>query len=230
MSKKPVIKTSRILLSLVLVLGILAALLFLSAGSLKWLQAWLFIAAIGIFFLFYIFWGIKKDPQQFEERSRKSENIKRWDKIIMGIYTGLLPTIFMIAGFDVVRFGWSEMPTLFQVLAWLGLCSAASLIFWTVAANTFLARYVRIQDDRGQKVVTAGPYHYVRHPMYLGIIVFFLSLGPALGSCYALIPGVVIDILFIIRTAKEDQTLQEELAGYPDYSEKVIYRLIPWVW
>lgn len=230
MSNTPVIKTSRVLFSLVLVISILAVLLFLPAGSLKWLQAWFFIAAIGIFFLFYIFWGINKDPQQFEERSRKSENVKRWDRIIMGIYTGFLPTIFIIAGFDVVRFGWSEMPVPFQVLAWLGLCVSAALIFWTVAANTYLSRYVRIQDDREQKVVAAGPYHYVRHPMYLGILVLFLSVGPALGSCYALIPGAAIDILFIIRTAKEDKTLQEELAGYQEYSEQVKYRLIPWIW
>jgi len=148
----------------------------------------------------------------------------------MGIYTGFLPTVFIIAGLDVVRFGWSEVPLLFQVLAWLGLCSSAALIFWTVATNTFLSRYVRIQDDREQKVVAAGPYKYIRHPMYLGILVLFLSLGPALGSCYALIPGAIIDILFLIRTAKEDKTLQEELAGYQEYAQQVKYRLFPWIW
>jgi protein-S-isoprenylcysteine O-methyltransferase Ste14 len=230
MSRKPVIKITRILGNLLLVLSILAAILFLPAGSLEWVQAWIFIAILGIFFLLYIYWGIYKDPQQFQERSQISKNVKRWDRIIMGIYAGFLPTVFIVAGFDVVRFGWSEVPVPFQMLAWLGLCAAAALILWTVAANTYLARYVRIQDDRGQKVITTGPYHYVRHPMYLGIMILFLSIGPVLGSCYALIPGAIIDILFIIRTAKEDKTLQEELEGYQDYARQVKYRLIPWIW
>ena len=86
------------------------------------------------------------------------------------------------------------------------------------------------QDDRGQEVVDSGPYHFIRHPMYLGIIILFLCLGPALGSLYALIPGVLIDVLYLIRTAKEDQMLQKELAGYQDYAEKVRYRLLPGIW
>ncbi len=223
-------KITRVLGNLVLIFGIAAALLFLPAGSLKWLPAWLLIAFLGLYFLLYIYWGMFKDPEQFKERSHKSENIKGWDKIILGIYTALLPTVFILAGFDAVRFGWSTVPLAVQILAWLGLFTAAALVFWTVTTNTYLSRYVRIQDDREQQVVIAGPYRGIRHPMYLGVLILFLSLGPALGSWYTLIPGGLIDILFIIRTAKEDKTLQEELAGYSDYAERVPYRLIPGIW
>jgi protein-S-isoprenylcysteine O-methyltransferase Ste14 len=117
-----------------------------------------------------------------------------------------------------------------QALAWAGLVLAAALILWTAASNTYLSRQARIQDERGQEVVTSGPYHYIRHPMYLGILILFLCLGPALNSWYTLIPSLAIDILFIVRTAKEDKMLREELAGYEDYARRVRYRLIVGIW
>ena len=88
----------------------------------------------------------------------------------------------------------------------------------------------RIQDDRGQVVVTAGPYRYVRHPMYLGVILLFLGMPVALGSWWALWPGVVIGALFVLRTAKEDRMLRDELPGYAEYTQRVRYRLVPRVW
>lgn len=220
----------RLIFKVLLALLILAALLFLPAGRLDWPQAWIFILIIGIYFLIYVIWGIRKDPEQTQERSQMAENVKRWDKVIMGIYTFLLPIVFITAGFDAGRFGWSSTPLFVQLLGWLGLITAAALIFWTVRTNTYLSRYARIQDDRGQEVVIAGPYRFVRHPMYLGILILFISIGPTLNSLYTLIPGVIINFLFIIRTANEDKMLQEELAGYHDYSQKVRYRLIPGIW
>jgi protein-S-isoprenylcysteine O-methyltransferase Ste14 len=99
-----------------------------------------------------------------------------------------------------------------------------------VTTNTFLSRQARIQDERHQVVVTSGPYRYLRHPMYLGILVLFLCLAPALGSWYALIPGLAIDVLFVVRTVKEDQMLREELPGYEDYAQRVRFRLVPGLW
>ena len=79
-------------------------------------------------------------------------------------------------------------------------------------------------------VITSGPYGHVRHPMYLGIIVLFLCLAPALGSGYALLPGLAIGILFVVRTSKEDKMLRDELLGYEDYVQRVRYRLLPGLW
>jgi protein-S-isoprenylcysteine O-methyltransferase Ste14 len=93
--------------------------------------------------------------------------------------------------------------------------------------STYLSRQARIQEDRGQEVVSTRPYRRIRHPMYRGNLVLFLSLGPALGSWCALMPSVAIDVLFIVRTAKEDRMLREELPGYDDYARRVRYRLIP---
>jgi len=220
----------RLIFKVLSVLLILAVLLFLPAGRLNWPQAWIFILTIGIYFLIYVIWGIRKDPEQTQERSQMAENVKRWDKVIVGIYTCLLPTVFITAGFDAGRFGWSSTPLFFQLLGWLGLIMAAALIFWTIRTNTYLSRYARIQDDRGQVVVISGPYHFVRHPMYSGILILFICIGPTLGSLFALIPGIIIDILFIIRTANEDKMLREELEGYLEYTQKVHYRLIPGIW
>lgn len=221
---------ARILLQLVILLGILSLLLFLPAGTLHWPQAWLLISFLSFYFLIYIYLGICKDPEQTRERSHVAQNVKPWDKRIMTIYTLLLPTVFILAGLDFGRFEFSTVPIALQILAWAGLVMAGALILWTVTANTYLSRFARIQDDRDQQVIATGPYRFIRHPMYLGIIVLFLCLGPALGSFLALMPGWLIDILFLIRTAKEDHMLQEELPGYQAYSQQVTSRLLPGIW
>ncbi|MGD8245572.1 MAG: isoprenylcysteine carboxylmethyltransferase family protein [Anaerolineae bacterium] len=186
--------------------------------------------SFGTFLLLYALWGMVKDPPQLQERSRADENVKRWDRVILGVYTALLPTVFIVAGFDAGRFCWSEVPVAVQALAWAGLVLAAALILWTAMTSTYLSRQARIQEDRGQEVVSIRPYRRIRHPMYRGILVLFLSLDPALGSWCALIPSVAIDVLFIVRTAKEDRMLREELPGYDDYARRVRYRLIPRIW
>jgi len=104
------------------------------------------------------------------------------------------------------------------------------LLFWVTAANSYLSSYARIQQDRGQQVVTTGPYQYVRHPMYAAVIPFIICVALILGSWWALIPGGVIGVLFIIRTALEDRMLQDELPGYKEYAQRVRYRLLPRVW
>ena len=230
MAQRPRPTIGRLVSRLLLVLGILAALLFLPAGRLDWPQAWAVILSFGAFLLVYALWGMYRDPDQLQERSQVAPNVKSWDKAILGIYTALLPTVFVLAGLDVGRFEWSEVPVGVQLLAWLGLVSAAALILWTTTANTYLSRQARIQADRGQTVISTGPYSHVRHPMYLGILVLFLCLGPVLSSWYALLPGLAIDVLFAVRTAKEDKMLHEELPGYEEYAHRVRYRLIPGVW
>ena len=122
------------------------------------------------------------------------------------------------------------MPLPAKLLAWLGLALAGALIFWALATNTYLSRMAHIQDDRGQVVVTAGPYRFVRHPMYLGVILLFLSMPVALGSWWALLLGAVIGLIFLLRTAKEDRMLRDELPGYPEYAGRVRYRLVPGIW
>lgn len=230
MEETPKPKFSRIVLQLIILFGILASLLFLPAGTWDWPQAWLLILFLLVYFILYIYFGIYRDPEQTQERSKLARNVKHWDKVIMATYTALLPMVFIVAGLDVGRFELVRVPNIVQLLAWTGLVFAGGIIMWTVISNTYLSRYARIQDDREQKVIISGPYRLVRHPMYAGIIILFLCIGLALGSFLSLIPGLLIDLLFIIRTAKEDQMLREELAGYKDYTKQVRYRLLPGIW
>jgi protein-S-isoprenylcysteine O-methyltransferase Ste14 len=105
-----------------------------------------------------------------------------------------------------------------------------AVTYWAMAVNPFLSTIVRIQDDRGHFVVTSGPYRYVRHPMYAMILLMWPGIALELGSWWALIPAVVIAIVFVIRTTLEDRTLQAELPGYAAYGQQTRYRLLPGVW
>jgi protein-S-isoprenylcysteine O-methyltransferase Ste14 len=214
-------------LAVILALG---AVLFISAGRLGWLQAWLFLLAFGGFLIFYGLWALRNDPGQLNERSQVGQNTKGWDKVILTVYTLLLIGMLVLAGLDAGRFRWTEVPLVLQGLGWFGAACAGFLVWWTASVNTFLSRNVRIQTDRGQQVIDTGPYSRVRHPMYLGVMVFMLSIPLLLGSLWALVPGALIGVLFTLRTTLEDRTLQSELPGYSEYAQHVRYRLLPWVW
>jgi protein-S-isoprenylcysteine O-methyltransferase Ste14 len=220
----------RLLVRLIIVTVLFALPLFLAAGRLDWPAAWTFMITFFLFLLAYGLWGMRSDPEQLRERGHVAENVKPWDKAIMGIYTVLLVVLLVVAGLDAGRFGWSSLPLLIRILGWIGLIVPAGLISWTIRENTYLGRMARIQDDRGQQVVSTGPYRYVRHPMYIGIIVLFIGLPLALGSGWGLAPGGLIGIVFIVRTALEDHMLRQELPGYEEYAGRVRYRLLPGVW
>jgi protein-S-isoprenylcysteine O-methyltransferase Ste14 len=214
---------------LAVILG-LAILLFIPAGRLNWLQAWAFILVFAGFLTFYGLWAVRNDPGQLQERSRVGQNTKGWDKIILAVYTVLLIGMLVLAGLDASRFRWAPAPQMLQGLGWLGAALAGLLVWRTVSVNTFLSRNVRIQEDRSQQVIDTSPYARIRHPMYLGVIILMLSIPLLLGSLWALIPGGLIGILFVVRTALEDRTLQLELPGYSEYVGRVRFRLIPRIW
>jgi len=216
--------------ALLAVIVIMDALLFGAAGRLDWLGAWLLTGLYFLFLLLVAIWTTIKAPGLMEERSRKAANVKTWDNVIMSIYTVLLFVLLIIAGLDAGRFRWSVMPVALQILGIVLLALSGYVIWRVIAVNYYLSRYARIQDDRGQKVVAEGPYRYVRHPMYAMFIPFMAGIAFVLGSWWALLPGGLIGVLFIIRTALEDKMLQQELPGYREYAQKVRYRLFPGVW
>ena len=222
----------RLWLQMSLYFVIILAVLFVPAGRLDWLAGWAFLGmfmfAVGILAI----WTRHKDPALLVERQTASQaqNVKRWDRILMSVYGVLLLVLIVIAGVDAGRLGWSHIPTGLRTIGWLGLCVAFLIVWRVMAENTYLSKHVRIQEERGHQVITTGPYQYVRHPMYVGVIIAMLSIPLALGSWWALVPAMLIVILFIARTALEDRTLMEELTGYKDYAKRVRYRLVPKVW
>ncbi len=221
---------TRGILRILIVVGVMAGILFAAAGRVDWLAAWLLTILYLIFLLIMMIWGIKNAPDLFQERGRIASNVKSWDKIINAAYAILLIVLLIIAGLDAGRYGWSEMPFILQVLGALGLFLAGWVIWWALAENAYASRWARIQQDRGQQVVTSGPYRYLRHPMYAAIILLVFCIAIELGSWWALFPGGLIAGLFVIRTELEDRMLHEELAGYREYASQVRYRLIPGIW
>jgi len=135
-----------------------------------------------------------------------------------------------MAGLD-QRHGWTGSLPLGVQMAALILCVLGYALFvWATASNPFFSQIVRIQSERGHTVASGGPYQYMRHPGYLGAIIFELTVALLLASWWALLISGLCAILLILRTALEDRTLQAELTGYADYGRQVRYRLVPGIW
>ena len=231
-SEKPRLERSGInrIIQILFSIVLMGLVLFLTAGRIDWPAAWIFLGTYALTILTVGIWVARKHPDVVNERGKIAHNAKSWDKVLMTIYAVMLLAVFAVAGLDAGRFGWSVMPLAVQIAGYIALLLAMTVTYWAMAANPFLSTVVRIQADRGHYVVTSGPYRYVRHPMYA--MMFFMWPGTALtlGSWWALLPAAVIVIVFVIRTALEDRTLQAELPGYPAYAQRVRYRLVPGIW
>ncbi len=205
-------------------------LIFVPAGTLHWPEAWLLLLLYFAGISAVMIWMKTKAPGLLKERMSRNKEIKTWDKMIMTAYSFLLIILLAVPGLDAVRFVWSDVPLFVKVLGFMGYIPALLFGFWAVRENAYASDVVRIQEDRGHSVCTTGPYRFVRHPMYVGVILFILCFPLSLGSLYSFIPASLIVALFIIRTSLEDKTLQKELPGYKEYAQKVRYRLFPGVW
>jgi len=172
-----------------------------------------------------------KNPDLSRRRARLGAGTKRWDKVILGVALPMPIVALAVAGLG-VRFGWSTLAP-WPLLWWVGaLLYAASVawVTWAMVTNNHFEGTVRVQSDIGHRVVDSGPYRAVRHPGYSGSLIFFLGLPLMLGSIWAFVPSAVAIVLFVLRTALEDRTLQAELEGYADYARRVPFRLVPGVW
>jgi protein-S-isoprenylcysteine O-methyltransferase Ste14 len=210
--------------------AILGAVLYVTSGQWKWPLAWAYLGLYAVILVSGSFLAIHRDPDFASERTRAKEGTKTWDKWLSGpLFSPLWLAIYVVAGLD-KRFNWSPrlMPVAIGGVALSGLGYLPPL--WAMATNRFYGRYVRIQTDRGHTVVTTGPYRFVRHPAYAGLVVFMLASALALESLWALIPAGTVAIVLIVRTALEDRTLLAELAGYKAYAQRTRYRLLPGVW
>jgi protein-S-isoprenylcysteine O-methyltransferase Ste14 len=157
--------------------------------------------------------------------------VKTWDKWISGFwFLGQYVLLPLIAALD-FRFGWTgEVAIGWHILGAVMYALSLELSSWAMITNAYFSTAVYIQKDRGQQVCSTGPYHYVRHPGYVGFFFQALSTPILLGSLWALLFAIPIAVLMIIRTAKEDRLLQQELPGYKEYAQQVKYRLMPGVW
>jgi protein-S-isoprenylcysteine O-methyltransferase Ste14 len=208
-------------------LAITGVCLFASAGRLDWLNGWVLLAlsfATGVAFM------ACRSADLTEERSHVKPG-KSWDKAIVGFTVLLGPmAMWITAGLD-NRFHWtSGMPSWAFAAGVLLAVLGAALTAWAMRSNEFFSSVVRIQKDRGHTVATGGPYRFVRHPGYTGMIAFLLATPLILNSYWAFVPAAVTVAVNVLRTALEDRTLHCELDGYADYAREVRYKLLPAVW
>jgi protein-S-isoprenylcysteine O-methyltransferase Ste14 len=220
----------RAIWSLGIVLVIMALALFLPAGSFKWIHGWLFLGSFT--FLLALSYGYlaRVNPELVAARSKIQSGTKSWDRVVFTVLELALVAILIVAGFDDGRFHWTPLPTWVVVLGYVLNCFGWATFVWAMRVNKFAEATVRIQTDRAHKVIDTGPYAFVRHPFYVGAIVWLLALPLSLASFWALIPTAVAIFVMLVRTKLEDRTLQNELAGYRDYARRVRYRLVPGVW
>jgi protein-S-isoprenylcysteine O-methyltransferase Ste14 len=205
--------------------------LFGAAGTLLWPAAWVFLALVFGAGLLITRMLAKHDPALLEERMKPivQKDQPRWDRILLPILIVLWACWLALMGLD-ARYGWSAMPVWLQWIGGAGIALAMWLWFLIFRENTFLAPVVKIQTERGHKVVSTGPYAVVRHPMYAVALLLFAASTLLLGSWYGLIAALALAALLVLRTALEDRELKRGLAGYTDYAGRVRYRLIPLVW
>lgn len=209
---------------------ILGVILFWSAGTMNWPMAWALLAIMFAWAAGMLIVMAKRHPQLLAERTGPRKGAKSTDAAIMGVVGLLTIGRSVVAGLD-IRYGWTTaLPFALQLAALAFAALSYALVVWATASNPFFSQIVRIQKERGHYVASGGPYRFVRHPGYVGSVVHELSAPIMLGSWWALIPGVVIFLLFVVRTALEDRTLLSELEGYSEYSRKVRYRLLPGIW
>jgi protein-S-isoprenylcysteine O-methyltransferase Ste14 len=203
-----------------------AAALFASAGSFAILSFWLYLAILGLVFIISF---AMLDRGLLEERMRPGG---RPIPLGLRLLNVVLLIHLIIAGLDRGRMHWSDtVSPWLQAAGFLIIAAGYALVFWAMQVNRFSSSIVRIQSERGQYVVTSGPYAFIRHPAYAAGFLIIVASGVALGSWLAAAFLVAIGLPFLLyRAISEDRVLQRRLPGYADYAQRVKWRLIPGIW
>jgi len=204
--------------------------LLISGWDFGWWQGWLYSALILVAGIAPRIWAEKRHPGLMAERVKfgRNQNVKSWDKVLSPLMAvSMTFPLFIVAGLD-HHFEWSPVFSIsLNILGFILIVIGYSFASWALAENRFFSSVVRIQTDRGHMVCDSGPYRIVRHPGYAGNLLALPGIALALSSVWTIIPAIAALIIAIIRTTLEDQTLQKELPGYKDYTQRVPYRLFP---
>lgn len=210
-------------------MGLLGTILFVSAGTLNWPQALIFLSVYAVCFILTSLILFLKAPQLMDERRVKHDNVKRWDKPLVRAFQAMYFPMFILSGLD-RRWNWSKVAIGVSIVALILVIAFFVIATWSPLVNPHLETYVRIQTDRGHQVIDSGPYSIVRHPTYIGLAIFFIAIPLSLGSLVGLIPSSIAVLCLAIRTYLEDKTLLTELGGYSAYAQRVRYRWLPGLW
>lgn len=211
-------------------IAIFAVLLFASAGTWAWPRAWAYVAVVLVLEVVTLVLLALRAPETLRRRGEAGAGVEPFDRVFAGLWLTLALATPVVAGLDAVRFRWSSLPWWCFGLGLAVLVPAALFGAWAMLVNEHFEQLVRIQTDRGHRVVSEGPYRLVRHPGYLAAIAGALATPLLLGSVWTCVPAGLIALLFMVRTGLEDSTLQRELPGYAEYARRTRFRLVPGVW
>jgi len=214
------------------IFGVMLTVFYASAGRTDLPRSWLLFGVAFVYFVGSNLALLRYNPGLLIQRLKiRRKGSKTWDEVLMRV-ANLTAMLLMpaVAGLDVGRYGWSSLGLPYAALGLVSLVASSVLLNWAMIENPYFETTVRIQDDRGHRVVTTGPYAIVRHPGYLSGILWVGSIPLILGSLYGLLPFALYAALMGLRTHLEDRTLHEELPGYAEYAKKTRYRLIPGIW
>jgi protein-S-isoprenylcysteine O-methyltransferase Ste14 len=215
----------------VLRMGIWGGGLFLGAGTFDWARGWISLAAYCTAMAIVGVVVSRKNPGLISERDKwRRKDTKGFDRIFLAALMPLTILQPVVAGMDAVRFGWLPVGPVWLLPGLILFALGMGLIGWVLAVNRHAETTVRIQTDRGHQVVTTGPYRFVRHPMYAGVLLIYAGTPLMWGSGAAMWVSLALIALFIWRTVEEDRTHRRELPGYIAYSACTRYRMIPGLW
>ncbi len=205
---------------------ILGLMFFLPAWTFAYWQAWVYLLILSVPMIFLVRYLYKHDPELLERRMRMREKQKT-QKLIVALSWPFFLLAFIIPGFD-HRFDWSIVPMIIIIVSDAFVLSGYLFVALVFKANSYASRIIEV--EKGQKVITTGPYAIVRHPMYLGVLIFYIFSPLALGSYWAVIPSLLIVPVLVVRIKGEERELVENLEGYKEYLMKTKYRLVPGIW
>jgi protein-S-isoprenylcysteine O-methyltransferase Ste14 len=223
---------ARLIIQTLAFLAVMAAVLFVPAGTVAWPAGWVFVGELVVPSALIGAWLARHDPALLAERMsglfRPGQS--RADKALMAVFLALTFAWLVAIALDAVRFRLSHVPGWLQIGGAIAVALCFYLVFLTFRANSYAAAAVRVQAERGHRVVTDGPYALVRHPMYAGALLYFLGTPLLLGSWYGLAFAPLFIALLGARAVMEERLLTRALEGYPAYAARVRYRLVPFVW
>jgi len=226
---RPMSRGAKVAYAIGLPLGLIT-LVFLPAGRLDWAPGWIFVGFLFVTYGITAAILLRVNPVIFRARSRFQPGTQRWDLILLSLMLPAMVAEIPLATLDAGRMRWSAVPLAVVVLGYALLAGGIAFGGWAQAVNRFFEPGVRLQRERGQHVITDGPYRFVRHPGYVSALMIFAGLALALASWWALIPAAWAGALLVVRTRWEDALLRAELEGYADYARRTRYRLLPGLW
>ncbi len=227
---KPPFSTALMVLICLSIYGLMSGFMFGVAGriDLPWVWATMSVFSTAHMTCLIV---IRRDSGLIRERLKPGPGAPLWDRILLSLLAVVFLANMLVTPLDVGRFHWSDkLPFVLHMMGLVATAIGMAITTWAMAVNTFFSKVVRIQSERGHRVVSSGPYRFVRHPGYVGITLMWIGFHLAIGSWLGVAVAAIVVILLVYRTAKEDQLLIRELDGYEEYANNVRWRLVPRIW